>query len=193
METTYLHGSLSEGSSFPLLLFPSHPISPQPSVLKYLSIPVCFSRISGGKHGKVALILDCTSVRLENTVTVSLLKSFTSLFPFLSMTLLRALDMLQCYYKHRAAAGVLEKKKSGVNQRNKWTRKDANHNSWAHKFLNAIILSFIPPLTPPSSLLITTRGKGKLTSLIILSTTTSGRNEFKLEILKALSLHKTNL
>lgn len=59
-------------------------------------------------------------------------------------------------------------------------------------FLNAIILSFIPPLTPPSSLLITTRGKGKLTSLIILSTT-SGKNEFKLEILKAFSLHKTNL
>lgn len=59
--------------------------------------------------------------------------------------------------------------------------------------LNAIILTFILPLTPPSSLLITTRGKGKLTGLVIFSTTRSGRNEFKLEILKALSLHKTIL
>lgn len=60
-------------------------------------------------------------------------------------------------------------------------------------FFIAIIPSFTPPLTAPSSLLITTRGKGKLTGLIILSTTTSGTNEFKLEILKAFSLHKTNL
>ena len=60
-------------------------------------------------------------------------------------------------------------------------------------FFNAVILSFISPPTIPSSLLITTRGKGKLTGSIILSTTRSGRNEFKLDILKAFSLHETDL
>lgn len=62
------------------------------------------------EHGKDDLTLDNSSGRLENTVAVPLLRSFTSLFSLLTMTLLRALDMLQGYYKHRTAAGVLEKK-----------------------------------------------------------------------------------
>lgn len=57
-------------------------------------------------------------------------------------------------------------------------------------FLNVIILSFIPQPPSSCSLLITIHGKGKLTGLIILSTTTNSRNEFKLEILKAFPLHK---
>lgn len=47
------------------------------------------------EHGKDDLILDNSSGRLENTIAVPLLNSFTSLFSFLTMTTLRALNMLQ--------------------------------------------------------------------------------------------------
>ena len=53
------------------------------------------------EYGKDNLILDNVFDRLENTIAVPLLNSFASLFSFLTMTLLRALDMLQGYSQYR--------------------------------------------------------------------------------------------